>query len=298
MTESTSVSDWIQKRQAAVEIALSATLTPPDSPASAHLYEAMRYATLDGGKRFRALLVYAAGETLNVESSLLNPAACAVEMIHAYSLVHDDMPAMDNDDLRRGKPSCHKAYDEATALLVGDALQSLAFETLAKQTISASQSVKMLKTLAQAAGASGMAGGQDIDLQAVGKVISINQLRAMHELKTGALIKASVLMGALCSPHVDSITLAKLAEFADHIGLAFQVHDDVLDITADTDTLGKAQGADLALNKPTYTSLLGLEVAQRKAQELIQQAIAILDDLPYDTHALNALARYIVQRSH
>lgn len=298
MTTNFSVAEWIQQRQQRIEHALAAILDVNDDASSSHLFEAMRYSTLDGGKRLRALLVYATGEAMNVDQALLDPAACAVEMIHAYSLVHDDMPAMDDDDLRRGKPSCHKAFDEATALLVGDALQSLAFETLATNQLPAEQIVKMVKVLAHSSGASGMAGGQGIDLQSVGKQLNLEQLQAMHELKTGALIKASVVLGALAQPQLADQTVQHLAQFADTIGLAFQVHDDVLDVIADTQTLGKNQGSDIALNKPTYPALLGLETAQQKAQNLVQQAIAILDDIPYDTQALHALACYVVERSH
>lgn len=300
MTASFALAEWMQQRQARIEQALSDAIPPANttSLSSKSLLEAMRYATLNGGKRLRALLVYAAGEALDSSLSDLDAPACAVEMIHAYSLVHDDMPAMDNDDLRRGRPACHKAFGEATALLVGDALQSLAFETLSNQTIEAKQQLQMIQTLANSAGAWGMAAGQAIDLESVGKQLDLEQLQSMHELKTGALIQASIKLGALSSAQTQSDVLKKLDQFASCIGLAFQVQDDVLDVISDTDTLGKAQGADIALNKPTYPALLGLEAAQQKAIDLIDKAVAILDDLPYDTRALSALAQFVVQRTH
>lgn len=300
MIASFALTSWMQQRQARLERTLSDVMPLPKETtlSSNSLLEAMRYSTLNGGKRLRALLVYATGEALGSSLSSLDTPACAIELIHAYSLVHDDMPAMDNDDLRRGRPTCHKAYGEATALLVGDALQSLAFEILSKQTIDAQQKINMIRALATSAGAKGMAGGQATDLASVGKQLNLEQLQAMHELKTGALIQASVKLGALTCAQIDNHALEKLDLFAQCIGLAFQVQDDVLDVISDTDTLGKAQGADIALNKPTYPSLLGLEAAKQKATDLIDKAMAILDDLPYDTRALSALAQFVVQRSH
>lgn len=298
------LSNWQQQRQLRIEQALATRL--PDANhldqssqiTSTRLIEAMHYSSLNGGKRLRALLVYATGEALGIELDKLDAPASAVEMIHAYSLVHDDMPMMDNDDLRRGQPTCHKKYDDATALLVGDALQSLAFETLCENTLTPTQQCQMVKTLAQQSGVLGMAGGQAIDLESVGKTLTLDALQAMHELKTGALIRACVRLGALSSAQIDSQTLAKLDKYAQCIGLAFQVQDDVLDVIADTDTLGKNQGADLALNKPTYPALMGLEAAQKKAVDLRDEALAQLDDLPFNTQALAALARFVVQRSH
>jgi len=295
------LSDWQQQRQARIEQTLSARL--PDNKAlnqvtSARLVEAMRYSSLNGGKRLRALLVYATGEALGTDLALLDAPASAVEMIHAYYLVHDDMPIMDDDDLRRGQPTCHKKYDDATALLVGDALQSLAFESLCDNNLAPAQQCQMVKTLAQQSGVMGMAGGQAIDLESVDKSLSLDALQAMHELKTGALLRASVRLGALSSTTVDEKTLAKLDHYAHCIGLAFQVQDDVLDVITDTDTLGKTQGADIALNKPTYPALMGLASAQQKAIDLIDDALAELEDLPFNTQALAALARFVVQRSH
>lgn len=301
MTDTFILSHWRQKRQLRIEQALSARLptnSHSDEITSARLLEAMRYSSLNGGKRLRALLVYAAGEALGVDLDQLDAPASAVEMIHAYSLVHDDMPIMDNDDLRRGQATCHKKYDDATALLVGDALQSLAFETLCDNSLTPTQQCQMVKTLAQQSGVLGMAGGQAIDLESVGKTLTLEKLQAMHELKTGALIRASVRLGALASPQVDTQTLIKLDNYAYCIGLAFQVQDDVLDVTADTNTLGKTQGADIALNKPTYPALMGLAAAEQKAADLIEQALIELDGLSLNTHALAALASFVVQRSH
>lgn len=288
----------MQSRQQRIEHALSARLPQAHNASSAKLIEAMRYATLNGGKRLRALLVYATGEAFNVDLALLDPPACAVEMIHAYSLVHDDMPIMDDDDLRRGRATCHKAYDEATALLVGDALQGLAFEVLCDPKLTPLQQSQMVRTLAQQSGVLGMAGGQAIDLESVGQSLDLATLQGMHQLKTGALIRASVRLGALACENSDEITLAKLDSYAHYIGLAFQVQDDVLDVVSNTETLGKTQGADIALNKPTYPALLGLQTAQQKAIELIEQALAALDDLPYNTESLAALAQFVVQRKN
>lgn len=288
----------MRQRQQRIESSLTDRLADTDATTSVQLLEAMRYSTLNGGKRLRALLVYATGEALNADLNTLDAPASAVEMIHAYSLVHDDMPMMDNDDLRRGQPTCHKKFGDATALLVGDSLQTLAFETLCDPTLTPQQSSRMVKTLARSSGVFGMAGGQAIDLESVGKKLTIESLQAMHELKTGALIRASVALGALTSVDCDERILTKLDHYAYCIGLAFQVQDDVLDVIADTSTLGKQQGADIALNKPTYPAILGLEVAQNKAIDLVKQAVAQLDNLSYNTDALAALAQFVVQRSH
>lgn len=290
--------DWMQTHQAQIEIVLDKRLTSADQLTSTRLLEAMRYATLGGGKRLRALLVYATGQALGATNRAMDAAAAAVEMIHAYSLVHDDMPVMDDDDLRRGRPTCHKAYDEATALLVGDALQSMAFESLCDSALTSEQQSAMVKRLAQASGVFGMAGGQAVDLESVGKKLDLNALQSMHKLKTGALIRASVVLGALSAEQCDEETLLHLERYADCIGLAFQVQDDVLDVIADTETLGKTQGADIALNKPTYPALLGLEKAQQKAVALIEKALGQLAELPFNTEALGALAQFVVKRSH
>jgi farnesyl diphosphate synthase len=256
----------------------------------------MRYSALGGGKRVRALLCYAAAELCGTEDRVADVAAAAVELIHAYSLVHDDMPCMDNDDLRRGKPSCHKQFDDATALLVGDALQTLAFDVLSTPQLcaNANQQISMLNLLAKASGSYGMAGGQAIDLDAVGKSLSQQALETMHNLKTGALIKAASLLGAA------SGTLAQISaiqSYAENIGLAFQVVDDILDTEADTATLGKTAGKDADSNKPTYVSILGLDAAKQLANTLYQNALQALS--PYDEKAtrLRELAGFITQRS-
>lgn len=297
MTPTFSLSDWMPAHQQRVSLALQQRLPAADMVAATRLAKAMHYATLNGGKRLRAMLVYATGEAFAANANALDSAACAVEMIHAYSLVHDDMPMMDNDDLRRGKPTCHKAFDEATALLVGDALQSLAFECLCDNELSAAQQMAMVKCLAHCSGIAGMAGGQAIDLASVGIHLNQTELEAMHQLKTGALIKASILMGAHCSENAGATELSILESYANAIGLAFQVQDDVLDVIADTETLGKQQGADIARNKPTYPALMGLEAAQQKAQALIAQALSALDRLDAPCFALRALAQFVVQRT-
>jgi len=291
----------MHQRQSRIEKVLSELLPDHDNTAgktSSELVEAMRYSTLNGGKRLRALLVYATGEALNADLNLLDTPASSVEMIHAYSLVHDDMPIMDNDDLRRGRPTCHKAFSETTALLVGDALQSLAFETLCDDQLSPVQQSQMVKILAHHSGVFGMAGGQAIDLESVGETLNLQALQSMHELKTGALIRASVKLGALASTQVNNDILATLDNYAYCIGLAFQVQDDVLDVITDTDTLGKTQGSDIALNKPTYPALLGLQTAQQKAIDLIDESLAELDHLSCDTQVLTALAQYVIKRSN
>jgi len=295
------LSDWISQNQTRIEKMLSSRLPEKNSTTnhiSQRLAEAMRYSTLNGGKRLRALLVYATGKALGAKLEQLDSPASAVELIHAYSLVHDDMPIMDDDDLRRGRPTCHKAYDNATALLVGDALQSLAFGMLCDNDISPSKQSQMVKELACRSGVFGMAGGQAIDLESVGETLTLDSLQAMHELKTGALIRASVKLGALTSPNSDKNTLKILDNYACCIGLAFQVQDDVLDVVSDTDTLGKTQGADIALNKPTYPALLGLQQAQKKANDLINAALEELNNLPYDTQILAELAQFVVQRKN
>ncbi|AFI84011.1 (2E,6E)-farnesyl diphosphate synthase [Methylophaga nitratireducenticrescens] len=283
--------------QQRISLVLQQRLPKQNTIAAARLSEAMRYATLNGGKRLRAMLVYATGEAFNADPEALDAAACAVEMIHAYSLVHDDMPMMDDDDLRRGKPTCHKAYDEATALLVGDALQTLAFESLTDNNLPADQQIAMVKYLAHASGVMGMAGGQAIDLASVGKQLDQSELEAMHLLKTGALIKASVMLGVYCSSNYKPADLSHLDQYAAAIGLAFQVQDDVLDVIADTVTLGKQQGADIARNKPTYPALMGLKAAQQKAQALVDEALAALDNIDSQCLAMRALANFVVQRS-
>ncbi len=277
--------------------ALEACLPAADL-APVQLHEAMRYAVLNGGKRVRATLVYATGEAVGGEVALFDAPACAVELIHAYSLVHDDLPAMDDDDLRRGKPTCHRAFGEANALLAGDALQSAAFQVLSDGALKAHRGMEMIATLAHASGSLGMAGGQAIDLAAVGTQPSLDELEHMHRHKTGALIRASVRLGALCCADISARQLAQLDAYAACIGLAFQVRDDILDVEADTETLGKTQGADMALNKPTYPSLLGLTAARQKADELHQRAMAELADFDARADGLRGLSAFIVSRPH
>ena len=282
------------------ERALHAHL-PPVGAEPARLHDAMRYACLGGGKRVRALLVYAAGRTTGAVLDALDAPACAVELVHAYSLVHDDLPAMDDDDLRRGKPTCHRAYDEATALLAGDALQTLAFDVLCEHrdaALPAERRVEMVRTLARAAGSLGMAGGQAVDLAAVGRSLALEELETMHRLKTGALIRASVRLGALASPAAGERDMDALDRYAECIGLAFQIRDDILDVEASTETLGKQQGADAALGKPTYTSLLGLDEAKARATQLHRDALASLRGFDARADLLRGLADFIVVREN
>jgi farnesyl diphosphate synthase len=287
---------WSAERLDRVEGALS-TWVASDAPAG--LGQAMRYAVLDGGKRLRPLLVLAAAEAVGGNMQAALRAACAVELIHAYSLVHDDMPCMDNDVLRRGKPTVHVQYGEASALLAGDALQALAFELLTPDdgSVPEAMQAQLCRLLARAAGSAGMAGGQAIDLASVGLKLNEAQLREMHRLKTGALLQGSVLMGASCG----ALTTAErdaLSTYGAAIGLAFQVVDDILDVTADSATLGKTAGKDAEQDKPTYVSILGLERSQRYAQELLAQALAALDASGLaDTRALRALADMVVNRA-
>jgi len=257
---------------------------------------AMRHGVLVGGKRLRPVLVYAAGRALGAEQSALDFPAMAIELVHAYSLVHDDLPAMDDDDLRRGQPTVHRAYDEATAILAGDALQALAFEVLARN--SHSRLPAMVRTLAGAAGRDGMVAGQALDLAAVGGHPDVCALATMHGHKTGALIRAAVRLGGLVAVAEDDPRLDALDAYARAIGLAFQIHDDVLDVTGDTATLGKVSGADAARDKPTYPALLGLEGARARAAELVENAVAALAPLGDGAAPLTALARYMIERDH
>lgn len=268
----------------------------PTTPS--RLREAMHYALLLGGKRVRPFLVYATGKMLGAEMSQLDYAAAAIEAIHAYSLIHDDLPPMDNDNLRRGHPTCHLAFDEATAILAGDALQPFAFELLTQPTaLQPLQKLALIETLAQASGIKGMCLGQSLDLQAENKQISLQELEYIHSHKTGALLIAAVKMGFLCSSYFSDKELEqKLTTFAKHIGLAFQVQDDILDIEGNLEDLGKTVGADLAADKSTYPKLLGLQQAKEKAQLLYEEALSALAEVPFDTSALKALANFIIQR--
>lgn len=265
------------------------------------LKEAMHYVLLMGGKRMRPFLVYATGEMLGVAQQDLDAPAMAVECIHTYSLVHDDLPAMDNDDMRRGQPTCHIAFDEATAILAGDALQSLAFDILAGHKLNPSQHTQrlsMVRQLASAAGYHGMCGGQAMDLAATNKAIDQQQLQALHNKKTGALISVSMTMAATLADTLPPEHLSQLACFADTIGLAFQVQDDILDVVGDSQVLGKPQGSDQAANKSTYPALLGLEGAKTYLSNLHQQALQALHNLPYNTQVLQSFADYTIQRDH
>jgi farnesyl diphosphate synthase len=288
--------DWMKTVQAGSENDLSGFLPSADAIPT-KLHAAMRYALLGGGKRVRPLLVYAAGALFGAEAATLSRAAAAVEMIHAYSLVHDDMPCMDDDELRRGKPTVHVAYDEATALLVGDALQSQAFLVLSEATtIPPARLVTMLRLLTHASGSAGMCGGQAIDLDSVGVSLTLEQLEQMHQLKTGALLRASVVLGALAGKDLDQNELNALNVYARAIGLAFQVVDDVLDATADSATLGKTAGKDAADNKPTYVSILGLAPSRALAEKLRLDAHAALAPFGEKALRLRELADLIVQR--
>ncbi|OEC37859.1 geranyl transferase [Pseudomonas sp. 1D4] len=284
--------------QARVDAALETLFDAPSNELD-RLYQAMRYSVTNGGKRVRPLLVYAACEALGGDLAQADGAACAVELIHAYSLVHDDLPAMDDDDLRRGKPTTHKAFDEACAILAGDGLQALAFEVLADRRRNPQDGdtrLAMITALAQASGPAGMVGGQAIDLGSVGIRLDQAALETMHRHKTGALIEASVRLGALASGRADDTLLRALQVYARAVGLAFQVQDDILDVESDTATLGKTQGKDQAADKPTYPALLGLDAAKDYALELRDQALHALRPLGEAAEPLRALARYIVER--
>jgi len=292
---SSDFSAWRATVQADMEGTLLSFLPPATQPPQ-RLHEAMRYAVLDGGKRVRPLLSFAAGELFDAPRDAVARVAAAVEIIHAYSLVHDDMPCMDDDDLRRGKPTVHKQYDEATALLVGDALQAQAFEVLGGATLDAERKVAMLVTLARAAGSLGMCGGQAIDLASVGLVLSLAELEQMHRLKTGALLEASVMLGAMAGKTLTSSEVDALRAYAAAIGLAFQVVDDILDATADSATLGKTAGKDAAYNKPTYVSILGHDESLALAEKLRQDAHSALASFGDGAQRLKSLADLIVHR--
>jgi len=269
--------DYIKQRRIRLEQALEHFL-PPAATEPHRLHQAMRYAVLNGGKRLRPLLVYMSGEAADVPLEKLDAPACAIELIHAYSLVHDDLPAMDDDDLRRGQPTCHKAFDEATAILVGDSLQSLAFQVLAQaeQSISAAHRIQMIQILAKASGASGMAGGQAIDLAANNQPLSLAEIEQLHSLKTGALITASVELGLLAADTIDIAKLEAMRQYAQHLGLAFQIHDDIKDIEGSVESLGKIPGNDEKHQKSTYPAIAGLTAAKAKIQSLHQQALSAL----------------------
>ena len=288
---------WAGAHQQRFEEVLKRLLPQPDV-APRRLHEAMRYSVLEGGKRVRPLLAFAAAELVDAPLERVDHAAAAVELIHAYSLVHDDMPCMDDDVLRRGKPTCHVQFDEATALLVGDSLQTLAFQLLTESDAEPRQQVEMVRLLAQASGSRGMAGGQAIDLDSVGKQLSVPELEFMHIHKTGALIRAALLLGAHCGAPLGASRLAALDRYGKCIGLAFQVVDDVLDAEADTATLGKTAGKDADNDKPTYVTLLGVARAKQMAADLHAEALGCLDEFGERTLRLRELADFIVLRKY
>ncbi len=297
---SNALKEYLVTSQERVEKALELRL-PSNTVLPKKLHDAMRYSTLDGGKRMRPMLTYSAGKALGIAPELLDGPACAVEMIHVYSLIHDDLPAMDDDDLRRGKATSHVAYDEATAILAGDALQAMAFQILANDSsmqASSDTRIKMITALTKASGSQGMVGGQAIDLESVGKKLTLPELENMHIHKTGALIRVSVQLASLALPDLDPAIATKLDHYAKCIGLSFQVKDDILDEESDTATLGKTQGKDQDNDKPTYPALLGLEGAKQKAQDLHEQAVASLADFGAEADLLRDLSLYIIQRDH
>ena len=295
MNNTLSFEDWVRAHGQRTELALDNLLDATNAN-PARLHEAMRYAAQGGGKRIRPLLVYAAGALSDDSNPIaLDAAAVAIECIHAYSLVHDDLPCMDDDDLRRGRPTVHKAFDEATALLVGDALQTRAFEILANAQCDADTRLAMISALASASGSRGMAGGQAIDLDSVGKKLDLAGLKQMHAMKTGALLSCSVQMGGIAAK-LNPTQMQHLQNYSQALGLAFQIVDDVLDVTADSQTLGKTAGKDAANDKPTYVTLMGLDYAQKAAKDLQETAIASLESFGPKAQALKDLALLVVNR--
>ncbi|MCQ8879114.1 (2E,6E)-farnesyl diphosphate synthase [Pseudoalteromonas shioyasakiensis] len=293
------IKQQIQSAQHDVEATLNSYFAQPlDTEQS--IKEATHYSVLNGGKRIRPFLVYATGQMLGANKKDLDILAAAIECVHSYSLVHDDLPAMDDDDLRRGRPTCHIVYGEAQAILAGDALQTLAFDLIANHRfqVTASQQLKMIAALSKASGIEGMVGGQALDIAATDQLINLAQLERIHQLKTGALLNCAITLGALCAPNPNENTLAQLKAFGDAIGLAFQVQDDILDVEGDTITLGKPQGSDVAANKATYPALLGLDGAKQKAHQLLDNALYALSKIDADTKQLESLAKYIVERDY
>ena len=287
--------EWLTNHSERAERVLDGLLDSAQTTPN-RLHEAMRYAAQGGGKRIRPLLVYAAGSLGDAKAQALDAAAVAIECIHAYSLVHDDLPCMDDDDLRRGRPTVHKAFDEATALLVGDALQTRAFEILANAQCEVDMRLLMISSLAAASGSRGMAGGQAIDLESVGKKLDLAGLKQMHAMKTGALLSCAVELGGIAA-HLNPTQMAQLQKYSTALGLAFQIVDDVLDATADSQTLGKTAGKDAAANKPTYVTLMGLDYAQQQAKDLQETAISSLVDFGSKADALKDLALLVVNRA-
>lgn len=287
------ISSWQKRFESQLESRL-----PKNEQTPSLLHNAMRYAVLAGGKRMRPLLVYAAGEALGVDIEQLDSVACAIEIIHAYSLIHDDLPAMDDDDLRRGQPSCHRYFDEATAILAGDALQALAFEVLASDSALSSvpdRQVAVIQDIARACGSIGMAGGQVLDLSSIGQNLDLEELELMHRLKTGALIRVCVTSAAVLADSGPAV-LRSLGAYGDCVGLAFQIHDDILDVTGNSELTGKATQADAARDKPTFPSLIGMQKSQQRALELRDRAVAVLGTLSGNCEAMSWLADYVVRR--
>jgi len=285
------ISAWLQHFESVLDQHLPGAEENPGL-----LHQAMRYSALDGGKRFRPILVYASGKALGLSLAQLDPLACALELIHAYSLIHDDLPAMDDDELRRGRPTCHRAYDEATAILAGDALQALAFEIMASEFSPTSpNSLQLISSVAKACGSTGMAGGQALDLGAVGTTLNLAQLETMHRLKTGALIHTSVFAPCILAGS-DQATRDRFSAYGKCIGLAFQIHDDILDVTGDSLVTGKSSQADAALNKPTFPSILGLEPSRQRAISLRDEALSALAGFDGDTSTMVWLAHYVISR--
>ena len=290
--------DYLIQCAALVDAQLESILPSPEGPAE-QLFAAMRYSVFNGGKRIRPALCFAAAEAIADSDHNTAKVAAALEMVHAYSLIHDDLPAMDDDDLRRGKPTCHIQFDEATAILAGDALQCLAFEQLTQLSdLPAEVSLKLVAMLANYGGCNGMVTGQAIDLAATGNLLELEQLKQMHALKTGALIEASILMGALATHQADSEQLAALKEFAQAIGLAFQIQDDILDVESSTEQLGKQQGSDSTNGKSTYTSILGVEMARSQAADLYQHSTACLEPFGERAGSLRSIASFIINRAY
>ncbi len=289
MNKATPLSPFLQNCQHRITDQLKQYL-PPSSQMPQRLHQAMHHAVLNGGKRLRPLLVYATGQALHTSIENLDSPAVAVELIHCYSLIHDDLPSMDNDDQRRGQPACHKAFDEATAILAGDALQSLAFSCL--------NEIKMVQILAKASGSQGMVGGQDLDLAAEGQTLKLAALQQIHQLKTGALLEASIELGAMAAGCCSHSIMTHLKQFAQAIGLAFQIQDDLLDAQGNSHSLGKTAGIDAINHKVTYISLLGLAETKRHLQQQYELAMTWLNQLPFDTHNLELLCAYIVNRNY
>nr|VFK24310.1 MAG: farnesyl-diphosphate synthase [Candidatus Kentron sp. LPFa] len=293
-----SISDLMVRYRSRINQKLDACLPSPDIQPH-RLHAAMRYIVLGDGKRIRPILVYCAGKAVGAPPEALDGPACAVELIHAYSLVHDDLPAMDDDDLRRGRPTCHRAFDEATAILVGDALQALAFYVLSQEATKEThpkQKIEMSNTLALAIGSRGMAGGQALDLEAETKTLNLAELENLHIHKTGALIRASIKLGGLSKPGIDQDLLGKLDHYAKCIGLAFQIQDDILDVEGETEIIGKPRGSDEIHNKATYPSLVGLSEARRMAREFHEQALESLVGLDESSDPLRWISEYIINR--